>query len=64
MEKIDQMPSDKQKTVTVPLSLWERWATIYEADKDRWRDLYNVRSVTGLVVYVLRREARILEAKG
>ena len=58
------MPSDKQKTVTVPLSLWERWAAIYEADKDRWRDLYNVKSVTGLVVYVLRKEVRALEETG
>ena len=58
------MPSDKQKTVTVPLSLWERWATIYEADKDRWRDLYNVKSVTGLLIYVLRKEVRALEVDG
>ena len=64
MEKIDQMPSDKQKTVTVPLSLWERWAAIYEADPGRWRDLYNVKSVTGLVVYVLRKEVRALEVDG
>jgi len=57
------MPSDKQKTITVALSLWERYQAIYEADKDQWRDLYNVRSVTGLIVYFLRKEVRALEEK-
>jgi len=58
------MPSDKQKTLTVPLSLWERWKAIYEADPDTWRDLYNVRSVTGLIIYFLRQKVRTLEEKG
>lgn len=56
------MPSDKQKTVTFPLSLWERYTTIYESKRDEWRDLYGIRSVTGLIVWVLRREARSLES--
>ena len=55
------MPNENQKVVTIPLSVWERYEEIYEEDPDRWRDLYGVRSVTGLMVYVLRREARTLE---
>ena len=55
------MPNENQKVVTIPLSVWERYEEMYMDDPDKWRDLYAVRSVTGLMVYVLRREARTLE---
>jgi len=55
------VPNENQKVVTIPLSVWERYEEMYMDDPDKWRDLYAVRSVTGLMVYVLRREARTLE---
>lgn len=55
------MPSEKQKTITVPLSVWNRYIAVYEANPDQWRDLHNVRSVTGLIVYILRKEVMAME---
>ena len=48
------MPSDKQKTVTVPLSLWEDIAVFYEENREILKRKLNIRSTTGLIVWVLR----------
>ena len=50
------LPSDKQKTVTFGLDIWERYVKVYESKSEQyWRDRYNIRSVTGLMVMDLRK---------
>ena len=48
------MPSDKQKTVTVPLDVWENIASFYDENREILKRKLNIRSTTGLIIWVLR----------
>lgn len=49
------MPGQRQKTVTIPLDLWQGFIAEFEKRPEYWRGVYNVKSPTGLMVFVARR---------